>query len=234
MNCQPDRVPLVGTSMARPPQERPARRRTRTAPTLEAVARDLAAAVARPKTRAGAGRAAGVKPPATAGKLRAIPDLKRQDTERLLRLALVKVCGGDATAARRGILWRDADDELVLYVGRARLATANRLVVVSIPVYTDQSGDAEVVVPVVTNTPADPVGLIAATEARPRGPAAAIDVFGEALVATVWAALVETAAAWASAAGRGTTGGTLAPAGLAATKAALRVSAQVPFDAETR
>ena len=160
------------------------------------------------------------------GKLREIAHLERAGAGQLLQSALVRICGGDADSDKRGVLWRDGDDELVLHPGRAALATAERLIVVTIPVYTDQTGDAEVVVPFVTNPSESALGLIAATETKPRGPAPIIDVFGDALVAAAWAALVETVASWAADAGETAGHGRLAPAGLAATKSALLVSAQ--------
>jgi hypothetical protein len=191
---------------------------------LGSVAQDLASKLKTPSTGASPGAASVAAD--TAGKLQEIPDLVRVDSERLFRLALAKACGSTDKGAK-SVLWRDGDDEVVLEVSGARIATTDRLIVTSIPVFTDQSGAAEVVVPFVTSAADDAEGLIAATEVHPRGPAAIIDIFGEALVAVAWSALVETAAAWAHAAGEQAIGVGLAPAGLSATRSALRVRAQV-------
>lgn len=214
---------------------RPVRRKADASPTLDALARELAVRAVRPGARRSgsatrSATARGVQP----GKLHPIGQLNRADAEKMFRTALVRVCGGDAHAVDGGVLWRDADDELFLHVSRAALATGERLIVVSIPLYTDQTGETAVVVPFVTNSRQSALGLIAATETKPRGPAAVIDLFGDALVAAAWAALVEAAAAWAGAAGEAAGHGRLAPAGLAATKAALIVSAQGRFGPEGR
>lgn len=209
---------------------RPVRRKARPVPPLDRLARDLAGSAGRGKAPPSGAPAPRVVP----GQLRPIPDLERGRAERLFQSALVRVCGGDPRVAARGILWRDAGNEIVLHPARATLATGERLIVVAIPVYTDQTGDALVAIPFVTNAGDSALGLIAATETTPRGPAAVVDVFGDTLVAVAWAALVETAAAWAGAAGDAAGHGRLAPAGLSATKAALLVTAQGRFEPEDR
>ncbi len=170
--------------------------------------------------------------PVAAGKLQKIADLERIHAEHLFRIAFAGACG--STDLRRNVLWRDGDNELLLLVSQARLATSTRLIVISIPVFTDQTGEVEVVLPFVTNEPADSACLIAATETRPRGPAAVIDAFGESIVAVAWAALVDTTTAWAAAAGQKTRGIALAPAGFSATKSGLHFMAQTPFDGKSR
>jgi hypothetical protein len=218
-------------------------RSTRAVRTLEERARELACGDG---VRAGADtkprgaekprrqKPGGGEPPRGAeirpGALQPVAALARGNAEELFRLALRRACGDEAPdAPERGVLWHDAGDSIVLYVSRSRLLTTERLIVVTIPIYTDQSAAAEVVMPFVTSAPDDGLGLMAAAETKPRGPAAVIDVFGDALVMVAWAALVETAAAWAAAAGRDAVGLALEPAGLAASKAGLVVHGQAPF-----
>lgn len=218
--------------MKRTRRPRPSIRKKRhDAPTLESIGRALAGA--RKKPRAASRTRSRDTAPEAIRKLRKIPDLGRAKAQQLLRIALAEACGS-SDRTQKSILWRDGDDELLLHVSRTRVAMAARLIVICIPVFTDQSGEAEVVVPFVTNTATDPVGLIAATETRPRGPAAVVDVFGESLVAVAWAALVNAAAAWTAAVGQKGSGIALVPAGLSATKFALRVSAQPPSDEKSR
>lgn len=208
---------------------RSVRQKAKSSPTLDALARDLAA-------REAGLTGSHVKIPwrVRPGKLVPIPHLKPADSEQMFRYALLRVCNIDARAAKGGILWRDADDEMVLRAGQATFATGEQLIVVSIPVYTDQSGEAEIVIPFVTNPADSEIGLIAASETKPRGPAAIVDLFGDALVAVAWAALIEVAAAWADAVGESSGQGRLAPAGLAATRHGLRVSAQGKLEPEER
>lgn len=153
--------------------------------------------------------------------------LDRIGAERLLRRAIHRAAGGSGLEG--DLLWQEGGDALLLHLGRVRLATADRLAVVGVPIYSDQSGEAEVVIPFVTNAAADPVGLTAATESVPRGPRVVVDRFGEALVAVAWAGLVEMSAAWAAAAGARATGTALAPAGLAATRKGLTIVVQTPL-----
>lgn len=219
--------------MVRDRVTRPIRRKTKGSRTLAGLARDIAVRSAVPVRKRRPS-----EPKATRrlsrGRLRSLPPLSRADIQRLFRAALIRACGGDARASARGVLWRDGSDEVIVYAARAIVSMGPALLVTSIPVYTDESGDAQVVVPFVTNPAESPWGLIAATETKPRGPAAVIDVFGDALVAVAWAALVEAAAAWAGAAGNAAGNGRLTPAGLSATKEGLLVIGQRPVDPEGR
>jgi hypothetical protein len=162
--------------------------------------------------------------PIAPGKLHPLPNLVRSRVERLFRLALFRICRGTSSSIEQDVLWVDGDDEVLLYVGRSCVRTGERMIVVEIPLYYDQIGDTQVVISFITNTSDDLIGLIAATETKPRGEAAVIDLFGDALVACAWAALVETINAWAGVVGEMQLGVKLAPAGLAATKAGLVIT----------
>jgi hypothetical protein len=178
--------------------------------------------------------AAPASPLAVPGQLRDISELQRTDADQLFRAAFLRACNVDPRIADRGLLWRDGDNEMVLVVDKVAISTTDRLIVVSLPIYTDQSGDATVAIPFVTNPADSALGLIASSEAKPRGPKAVVDIFGDALIAVAWAALVETAAAWAAAAGEAGGHGRLAPAGLVATRTGFLVSAQGRFEPEAR
>jgi hypothetical protein len=209
---------------------RPTHGRAKAPQSLNKLARDIAAS--RTPGRAASRREKAREP--KPGELRSLANLNRSDIQRLFRSALIRVCNAGERSTPRGILWRDGSDELVVYASRAVITTSQQLIVVSIPVYSDQSGAAQAVIPFVTNPPESPWGLAAGCEAKPRGPAPVIDVFGDALVAAAWAALVEAAAAWAGAAGEAAGDGRLIPAGLSASKKGLLIIGQRPLPREDR
>jgi hypothetical protein len=157
--------------------------------------------------------------------------LDRRAAERLFRLALLDATAGETVARPRAVLWRDGGDTLLLEPSRARLRTGVGVLVVAVPVFTDETGRKQVVLPFVTADDKNAVGFMAATESVPRGPRAIVDRFGDPLLAAAWAALVEVAAAWATAMGPRLVGAPLAVAGLGATAEGLVIPTQRPFDA---
>jgi hypothetical protein len=165
------------------------------------------------------------------GRLGPVLQLERRAAERLFRLALLDVSAGETVARPRAVLWRDGGDTLLLEPSRARLRTGAGVLVVAVPVFADETGRRQVVLPFVTADNRDAVGFIAATESVPRGPRPIVDRFGDPLLAAVWAALVEVAAAWAAAMGRRLAGAPLAVAGLGVTAEGLVIPTQQPLDA---
>jgi hypothetical protein len=91
------------------------------------------------------------------------------------------------------VVWREADAEVIVHLARTRVRAGDGLVLVALTLECDQTGVAEVVVPFAVGTDERPAGLVAASEARPRGPAVLVDRWGEAIVATAWRALVDAA-----------------------------------------
>jgi hypothetical protein len=87
------------------------------------------------------------------------------------------------------IIWFDAGAELLLHPARARVECDDGLVLVVIPLFTEQTGEAEVVVPFAVGPEGAP-GLVMATETRARGPDAVVDRWGDPLIAAAWDALV--------------------------------------------
>jgi hypothetical protein len=88
------------------------------------------------------------------------------------------------------VLWEDGDDQLMVHVGKVFVSVRRGLVVVSIPVACDQTGSATVQVPFAIGDEERPAGLLVATGSRPHGPAAVVDVWGEALTAFAWQTLL--------------------------------------------
>jgi hypothetical protein len=123
----------------------------------------------------------------------------------------------DEEAPTDAIVWFDAGAELLLYPTRARVDCDDGLVVVGIPVFTEQTDEAEVVVPFAVGPQGAP-GLVMATETRARGPDAVVDRWGEPLIAVAWDALVGLAVEAVAPA---------LPAGLSASPRHLTVTEQV-------
>ena len=142
------------------------------------------------------------------------------------------VRGGDVTPA--SVIWGQGADELLVLLSEIDLRVSTGLVLVMIPVACDQLPDGRdvVTVPFAVGSPERPTGLYAATERHPRGPAAVVARWGDALVALAWQALLDLTAGVAAASGVDTDGAPLVPAALAATPDGLAVLPQArhPFD----
>jgi hypothetical protein len=114
------------------------------------------------------------------------------------------------------LVWADAGDELVLHAGAARAECGDGVVVVVVPVATEQTGEAEVRVPFAVGGPGDRPGLVLAAETRAAGPRAVVDRWDGAIIAAAWDALVRLAVEATAPA---------LPAGLAASPGGLAVLA---------
>ena len=118
--------------------------------------------------------------------------------------------------APSSVKWQEGDRELLVFPAKVTARFGTGVIAVSIPVSCDQTGDAVVYVSFVVGDPKQPAGLIAAADARPRGPAAIVDGWGSALIAFAWHVVLEVATHVAGAAGRDVDGSRLVPIGLAA------------------
>ncbi len=121
------------------------------------------------------------------------------------------------------ILLRDGDNELLVEAAKIDLRFGDGLVIVAIPVRCDQVRRAVVQVPFAIGSAKRRAGLIAATESAPRGPLVVTEIWGEALTALAWQALLGVAAALAAESGRDVDGAGLIPVGLSATENGLQI-----------
>lgn len=139
-----------------------------------------------------------------------------------------------ATAARKAaglpsgstadtVVWRQADNELMVLVSRVRLEVREGIVTVTVPVHCDQAPEAEVLVPFAVGSDKSPAGLLVATESSPRGPTAIVDLWGEALTAFGWQILVTVVTELARGSGSDTDGAPLIPVGITGSPDGLRV-----------
>jgi hypothetical protein len=168
-------------------------------------------------------------PPLPPGKPGEPVTVERQVVERLVFVAALGAAGidgpdGEPTAP--GVVWVDGDRELFVLVTKVQVALSPGAIAVSVPVMCDQIGDAEIHVTFAVGSPDRPLGLVAATEERPRGPREVVDVWGEALIAFAWQILLDVTAGIAAHAGEDTDGAFLLPAALASTGDGLTVLPQ--------
>lgn len=134
----------------------------------------------------------------------------------LIRIAAFRAAGIYYSTTRTTIAWVQGDRQLAIRVTDMQVELADGLVVVVVPVRTDQTGSDEVRVSFVVGSPDRPAGLYAATESRPRGPSLIVDSWGESLVAFAWQCLLGLVSGLSGAIGKDYRGNVLIPAELAA------------------
>ena len=108
------------------------------------------------------------------------------------RAILAEIDGVPVNRAK-GVVWVSGDHELIVRIPSVRMVFQDGFILVGIPVYCEQTGDAEVVVSFAVGRPALTLGLIVATENRPRGPDLVVDAWGDPLTAFAWQGLVRLA-----------------------------------------
>ena len=92
-----------------------------------------------------------------------------------------------ATQGNQGSqIWERDENELLVLTANVRVRLDDGLVVVTIPVSSDQTGNVSVEVPFAVGSQDKPAGMVVAVEERPRGPAQIVDLWGESLVAFAW------------------------------------------------
>lgn len=151
----------------------------------------------------------------------------------LLQRAAADVAGlVDARAAEVGVLWQSAAGELLVRPAQLRLQMRDGLLGISLPIFCDQTGAAEVHITFAVGSPQRAAGLLATTEERPRGPAAVVDVWGDALVGLAWQAVLTLLEGLAAESGRDQDGMPLLPVALTvgASGLVVQVAARHAFD----
>lgn len=145
------------------------------------------------------------------------------EAKELFRIAFLEASGASDLMS---VVWIAGESELLVKTSAVQIAVTDGFVLVQIPVYTKQSGDASVVVPFAVGRDAAPQGLIMATETVPRGPHIVIELWGEALIAAAWRALLHLTSSLAAAAGVDEQGNVLLPVSFAANAGGIRITPQ--------
>jgi hypothetical protein len=189
-------------------------------PPDESVPPDLARFVAREQR---AGRLPTQLEPLPAGELGERLTVGREEASRLSIEAAKRAAGLYHPTKRTEVVWVDGDSELAVGVGGVRVETTLGAVVVTLPVRCDQTGPTEVHVTFAVGEPGRPTGLYAATQRRPRGPAAIVDTWGDAIVAFAWNIVLDLVSGLAGASGKDARGNKLVPVELEATPEGLAI-----------
>jgi hypothetical protein len=171
--------------------------------------------------------------PLPAGMSGDVVQLSSDRAQTLLQRAAADAAGlVDARAAEAGVLWQSAAGELLVRPAQLRLQLRDGLMAVSLPVFCDQTGAAQVHITLAVGSPQRAAGLLATTEERPRGPAAVVDVWGDALLGLTWQAVLTLLEGLAAESGRDQDGAPLLPVALTASANGLvvQVAARHAFD----
>lgn len=145
------------------------------------------------------------------GKPVMIPlDLVRQE----LRRGVLVAAGLDPLRTPQEIppiLWDDGSSRLLVHLDQIDLNLGPGTADVILGVECDEIGHDRIICTFVTSSLNRPGGFVWASENRPRGPAAVVELWGEALVALCWRTLVEIAASAAASLGVDAVGQPLIP-----------------------
>ena len=115
--------------------------------------------------------------------------VRGDDAIRLLRSAIVTAAGLDAETTRDPpppLLWDDAGNRLIVRIAGVLARFGDGLIELVIPVFCEETGEAEVTVAFITESPEQPTGGMCIAEDRPRGPAVVVDTWHEPLIALAW------------------------------------------------
>jgi hypothetical protein len=164
-----------------------------------------------------------------AGEIAADVTITAKDATALFQRALATAAGTAGDSKAGDVVWVDGDNELLVRPAKSRVILRPGFVLAGIAVFSEQTGDTEVVVSFATGAPKEPLGLIVATETRPRGLAAIVDQWSDPLIAAAWAAILRIATDAAASAGADEQHQPLVPIALAADTSGLTVTPQAPY-----
>jgi hypothetical protein len=146
-----------------------------------------------------------------------------EQATQLLRIAARRASGLIRPTKRTEVVWVHGDSELAVIFSAMTVKIATGLIVVTIPLRCDQTGDVSVDVFFAIGTPIQPAGLYASTLRRPSGPPLIIGIWGEALVAFAWQCLLGMVSGIAGATGKDARGNVLVPVEMAASESGLQI-----------
>ena len=124
------------------------------------------------------------------------------------------------------VIWQDGDSEVLVHLDKTETVIFPGLVLVALTLEADETGPGQLVVPFAVGSPDSPAGLVAVTEARPRGPAQLVDRWGEAATAAAWLALIDVAHGMALQSGTDTAGARLIPGAISCDGSVLAITPQ--------
>jgi hypothetical protein len=153
-----------------------------------------------------------LQPGATSNGLLRVPVA---DAQRILRTT-VRLVADLPVGSRLDVVWVNGGSELTVHTAALTLTCSPGMVTVGVPVSCDQAPQAVVTVTLVVGTAQSPSGLLMSTFTVPQGPAVVVDVWGEAVTAFAWEAVLHLAQQLSGQVGADATGRPLVPALIAA------------------
>jgi hypothetical protein len=102
-----------------------------------------------------------------------------------LHRAVIQSLGGGS------VIWEDADSEAIVLLDEIRLALRPGLILIDLPMMTDQTGRASLVVALSIGTDAPTAALTALTESQPRGEASLASRWGRLAQDALWDAVLD-------------------------------------------
>ena len=141
-----------------------------------------------------------------------------------------------ASGGAERVIWQSGPNALEVLAGRVGLQTADGRALVTIPVRCDQTGEAKITVAFAVGSTKRPAGMIAVVSGCPAGPPAIVNLWGEALTAFAWGALMDFAQDVAAESGQDQDRAGLIPGALFATPDGLSLlpMARHSFDRRAR
>jgi hypothetical protein len=162
----------------------------------------------------------------TAGRVAETITINGDELQQLMRRSLVVAAGLDPARVAdppAPVLWDNGTSRLLVHLDGFEVRCGSGFVDVSLDVECDQTQRARVVTTFVTSSPDRPGGFVWAAENRPRGPGPVVLVWGDALVALSWRALVDVAVDAAGRSGVDKFGRDAIAATVVATREGLRI-----------
>jgi hypothetical protein len=149
------------------------------------------------------------------------------DVIRLLRSAAVTAGGLDparTTDPPPPLLWEDGPNRLLVRIADLNGRLDEGLIELVIPVFCEETGEAEVTVTFITESREQPTGGICITEDHPRGPAVIVENWHEPLIALAWHTVLIATGALSGAIGADESGQQLVSATLSVSREGIAVT----------
>ncbi len=149
--------------------------------------------------------------------------LNADEAQRLLPVAARRAAGFFRPTKRTEVVWVEGDSELAVGLEGLKLQFSTGLVIMTLPVRCDQTGDDQVRVHFACGEPDRPAGLYAAAQRRPQGHELIVSTWGDALVAFAWQCLLGLVSGLANATGKDARGNLMVPVEMVATSRGLEI-----------
>jgi hypothetical protein len=108
------------------------------------------------------------------------------------RLGGSVAANGDSApaATQKAVIWVDRGDEVLIHLDSVRVKIADRLLLMSVDLETDQTGRTALVTAFALGDDKDPAGLVAATDDLPRGNGMLASRWGRIMQEALWACVL--------------------------------------------